>query len=148
VGLIVFHKIFPIFILILRIIPYNVVNPIWNIVMDLNYVMEVHGRSLGINNSSYYIACKLAIRISTAPSVREIFGHNRVKILVFPSPIGSMLWSFGSNWGIFHRILQHDRQLSTSLELEAVIFLNSTGSSITTLNLIFSVIISYFTSLW
>ena len=42
----------------------------------------------------------------------EIFEHDRSKILVFPSPAGYMLWSFGFSlliWDIFHRSLLNDQ---------------------------------------
>ena len=45
------------------------------------------------------------IRISKQ-CLGENFEHNEVKILVFPTPTGDMLWSFGYsliNWGIFHK---------------------------------------------
>ena len=74
------------------------------------------------------------MRIS--PVSTEIFGCNElVKILVFPSAAGYMLWSFGFPlliWGIFHGFFQIDWWFSCSLELQLVVYQTQrTGSSVT-----------------
>ena len=83
--------------------------------------------------------CSSLDEVCVAPVSGEVFGHDRVEILVFRTPTGSTLTSLGS---LLHRFEAYSKDssrnvvnLAESLEGTSIGYF----SSITTQNMIFSV---------
>ena len=79
---------------------------------------------------SYICQCRLLF----FPAIGEIFGHNRVEILVFTSPTGNMLTSSGLpllNWGMFYKFPLKWTVIFLQSWTSTSCFSNSTGLFVT-----------------